>query len=347
MKKIHLALVLVAVLVFSSLQISDAYTVEPTVQEKTVAFLTDVVMLDMSQYNVQLISHGEPLYPPDNIIQEEVRYELLHEDSKVDATFIFENGIFSWCQISHGKESPIYKQAQPSNVIDAAKGLIERYQIYSGSSRFQEMITTLNTVDKMESTTVTLGNIKLQIKVSGLLESFTWFYIYDDIEIKALSILFDDGAVWTFREHWSAFKVGSTAVYVSEEEAINIAMKAAKDSSWKVNDVEIKDFTILDEHVRAELSMQVREPLTLYPHWSVDLSLDKVYPGGVSSIAVGLWADTGEVRYCKALSYGMGLPPEHSTGDSTDQTNFDSALLLMGVTIVLAITTVAIKKKLK
>lgn len=347
LKKTLSVLVLVAFLVIPILQISGAYAVEPTVQEKTTAFLSDVLLLDMSQYDVKLLSYGEPLYSTDGIIQEEVRYELLHDDNKVDATVIFENGVFSWCQISHGKDSLLYTKSQPPNVIDAAKGLIERYQLYSKSSHFQELIDVINTVDEVKSTTVTLGNVRLQIKVSGLLESFTWFYVHDDLEIKALSILFDDGDVWTFREHWSAFKTGSTAVHISEEDAVTIALKAAKDSSWRVNGTEINDFVVLDKYVRTELSMQVREQLTLYPHWRVDLSLDKVYPGGVSSIAVGLWADTGEVRYCKALSYGTGLAPESSTDTSNGQTNFDSTLILLGVTIGLAITTVAIKKKRK
>ena len=383
LKKTFLALVLAVALVFPILQISSVYTAEPTVQERTLAFLTDVIMLDTSRYNVLLISHGEPLYPPDYVIQEEVHYELRHEESEVDATFIFENGAFSWCSIYYGKEPPFYTQTQPLNVIDAAKGLIERYQMYSGSSHFQEMIDVLSTIDKVESTTVTLGNMKLQIKVAGLLESFTWYYIYDSIEIKALSILFDKGAVWTFREHWGTYAIGSTTINVLEEEAINIAMKAAT-NTWKVNGVEIKDFTILDEHVRTELSMQARKPLTLYPHWRVDLSLDKVYPGGVSSISVGLWADTGEVRYCQASNFGVivlpensttnpsskenptvpsaesltetqtepltdsAMPPaEQSTGDSSGQTNFDPVLLLIGVVVVLAITTIVVKKKPK
>jgi hypothetical protein len=170
------------------------------------------------------------------------------------------------------------------------------------------MIDILENVDNIESTTVTLNNIKLEIKVTGLLESFTWFYISNGIEIKALSILFDDGILWTFREHWSSFTVGSTTINVSEEEAINLALNAAKDISWTVNGEEISNFTILDDPTRTELNMQARQPLILYPHWRVDLSLDKVYPGGVSSIAVGIWADTGTINYVQELSYGGSIP---------------------------------------
>ncbi|NLE05647.1 MAG: hypothetical protein GX638_12730 [Crenarchaeota archaeon] len=56
--------------------------------------------------------------------------------------------------------------------------------------------------------------------------------------------------------------------------------------------------------------MQSRDDSTLYPFWRVELYLDKVYAGGVGSIAVGIWADTGEIRYCNALSYGGPVPSD-------------------------------------
>jgi hypothetical protein len=62
------------------------------------------------------------------------------------------------------------------------------------------------------------------------------------------------------------------------------------------------------------VSIQSGKPLknanskTLFPHWRIDRSLDKGYPGGVSSIAVGLWADTGTINYIQELSYGGSIP---------------------------------------
>jgi hypothetical protein len=42
--------------------------------------------------------------------------------------------------------------------------------------------------------------------------------------------------------------------------------------------------------------------LTLIPYWYVTLYLDRIYAGGVNSIAVGIYADTGEVASIQALS---------------------------------------------
>ena len=90
-------------------------------------------------------------------------------------------------------------------------------------------------------------------------------------------------------------------------------MNAAKDILWNVNSEEINNFTILDDPMRTELNMQARQPLTLYPQWRVDLSLDKIYPGGVSSITVGIWADTRTINYAQELSYGGSIPEFPST----------------------------------
>jgi hypothetical protein len=94
--------------------------------------------------------------------------------------------------------------------------------------------------------------------------------------------------------------------------------------SWTVgldssNSTEIKDFKVLNSPVQAQLGMNIRGDYA-YPYWRVDLYLDKVYPGEVSSIAVGIWADTGDVIYCQELSYGAGAPQTPSPSPSTSPT---------------------------
>jgi len=33
----------------------------------------------------------------------------------------------------------------------------------------------------------------------------------------------------------------------------------------------------------------------LYPYWYIELNLDTIYPGGLNIVAVGIYADTGQV----------------------------------------------------
>jgi len=59
---LSLALIFVAVLGLPFSQILGVSATESTLQEKALFFLTDVVLLDLSQYNVQLLSIDVPLY---------------------------------------------------------------------------------------------------------------------------------------------------------------------------------------------------------------------------------------------------------------------------------------------
>jgi hypothetical protein len=315
----YVALILAVVLTFSLslVQVPGAYAAESSAQEKTLSFLADVIMLDLANYNVTLL-YDEVSYPTelDGITQEEIRYKLETNGSDLDITFVYRNNMlaFGTIYVNPSRSLVHYTKSQPANLIDAAKGLLDRYQSWTGSSHYQELRDALDLVNEAESTTVTLGNVELDIYAKGSLASFDWTYTYDGITKPGLYLSFRDGNVETINVQWNLFEVGNTMVSISEEEAIAIARERTKNFSWKVgldpNATEIKDFTILETPLNAELSLQAREPLTVYPFWRVDLYLDKTYPGNIFKIAVGIWADTGEVRYITALSHGGGLPSE-------------------------------------
>ena len=96
---------------------------------------------------------------------------------------------------------------------------------------------------------------------------------------------------------------GSTTINVSQEQAIQIAKSYVKNYSWNVNGIEVSNVTVLETPVSVQFSPHPRDQfLTLIPYWYVILSLDRVYPGGVTRIAVGVWADTGEVANIQTLS---------------------------------------------
>lgn len=274
--------------------------------DKALAFLRDVVHLDMTKYYATLVSNTVK-YRSDlgGIAEEILKYSLTYNEDKLDATFRFLNKTMYWCKLYVLEGSPFYTQPQPANVLDMAKGLLDRYENYTGALYLQVMRYLLETVDVIEEMTTTSGNVKLKISTEGDNVEIQWIYTFNGIDFQAKSVgfSFDNGFLEMLSDGWYLFKVGSTDVNVSKEEAINIAMECAKNYLWTVNGIEVTDFKILEEPVSAELWPHPREePLALIPYWYVILYLDKVYLGNVNRIAVGLWADTAEVNYCKALS---------------------------------------------
>jgi len=277
-----------------------------TSPDKALTFLTDVVHLDMTKYLATKESNTVE-YRSDlgGIVEEIMKYSLTYTSSKVDVTLRFRNASLSRYSLDVLEGTPYYSQLQPTKLIDAAKGILERYQQYSGTSHLGAMRNMLETVNEIGDFETTSGNVKLIISNKGNTIQFVYTSNNINFQAKSVVLTFDNyGFLESLTDDWSLFRVGSTEVNVSKEEAINIAIECAKDCSWTVNGEIINNFTLVTESASAELWPHSREePLALIPYWYVTIPLDRFYPERVDRIAVGLWADTGEVSICQPLSW--------------------------------------------
>lgn len=276
---------------------------------KLLAFLQDVVYLNMTKYQATLASNTIE-YRSDlgGVVEEILKYTLTSDGSRVDVTLRFRNNTLSRYYLYVLEGAPFYTQLQPNSVLDVARGLLERYQEYSGASYLVAMRNMLDTANEVDNFETTSGNVKLIMSTEGNKVKMQWLYTSNSIDFQAKSVVlsFDDyGFLEILSDDWSLFTVGSTEVNISKDEAINIAMDYAQDFSWIVNGEEINNFTLLSEPVTAELwpHSKEEEPLALIPYWYVTIHLDRVYPDRVDRLAVGLWADTGEVSTCQTLSW--------------------------------------------
>ena len=313
---------------------NQAYSAELSAPEKALTFLNDVVRLDMTKYNARLVTVSDFPSDLDGLAEERVKYTLESAGSKLDVTCRFRNNALVYCKLYPIEGSPLF--AQPStNILDAARSLLDRYQTYSGASYLQEMRDMLDTVTELKPMTTTSGNVKLKISI-GDWTYIDWIYTVNGIDFDRNRIHFSflNGAFNSFRDDWDLYKIGSTDGNVSEEEAIRIARENAKNFTlkiWQNEWIEV-EFDIVDEPVEAEFSTQPREPDTLYPLWDIQLYFDKSYYGW-NGIKVRMWADTGEVISVTATGGGGGPPPDGSTG----QTGLDPTHLIIAIPIVLAI----------
>ena len=134
-----------------------------------------------------------------------------------------------------------------------------------------------------------------------------------------LSISLHYGALYGLGDDYGLFKLSDAEVTVSQEEAIDIAVEHALNCSWNVTGVSYMAESVPSELAMTQLFLTAslpRDPFMYYPFWRVDLWLGKTYPGGVNHIAVGIWADTGEVKYVTPLGGGGSIPPEEPADSS-------------------------------
>ena len=149
--------------------------------------------------------------------------------------------------------------------------------------------------------------MKLIISNEANIEKIQFIYTSNNIGFQAKSVILildNYGFLQSLSDDWSLYKVGSTIVNISPEEAKNIAIDYARDYSWTVNGEIIGNFTLVEETISAELWPHSRDhPLVLMPYWYVIINLDRVYPDRIDRLAVGLWADNGEVSTIQTLSW--------------------------------------------
>lgn len=273
--------------------------------EDAIAFLKDVVQIDITKYDASLLSNTvEVRSDIGGVVEEILRYSLTNSESQIDVVFRFRNKQLSRYQMYLFEGSPIYAEPQPYTMLDATKNLLQRFRSFYDASYLEEMSNLLASVNEIENMEIAEGNTKLKISVSGDDAEVLWLYTENGVDFspKSLSLVFESHVLKELTDGWFLFGIGSTEVNISSEEAIEIARNAVEDFSWTVDGVIVSDFNVLEEPVLAVFHPTLREKgLALVPYWEVTLYLDKAYLGGVNRIAVGVWADTREVRRVRAL----------------------------------------------
>jgi hypothetical protein len=233
------------------------------------------------------------------VAEENLRYSLIDSESQIDVILRFRNQKLSrYACLFEG--SPVYSQPQPYTMLDAAKGLMDRFSSFEDTSYLQDMRAMLDSVEETDNAEIVEGNIKLTVSISGSSAEFLWQYTENGVDFspKSVSLIYENGVLKELTDGFFLFTIETTQVTIAtEEEAIAIARNALEDFTWTADGVVVSDFTVLTEPVLATFHPTLRtNSLALVPYWEVRLYLDKVYAGGVNRIDVGVWADTGEVR---------------------------------------------------
>jgi DNA-binding transcriptional ArsR family regulator len=280
--------------------------------DKAMTIIQNVIQIDISKYQATLENNGPAAQVRTDlggVVEEVFKYTLVNSQSSFELTLRFRDGHFSMFQLTQQEGAPnfqpIYTQIQPTDPLQITKALIERYKSVMNDTYLDEASRLLATAANIGNDQ-TLGNTKLQISQLGINGGAKLVYTENgtDFDWKSLSIKIENHILTQFNDDRFLYKVGSTQVNISKDEAILAVKNALKTFSWNSSGIQVNNFQVVDNPVNAALQSQIRDSgtTTLYPYWYVTLYLDKTYPGGVSMIAAGVWADTGKVVNMQALA---------------------------------------------
>ena len=276
-------------------------------------FIRDIVQIDTSKYEIALLSNTmETRADLGGVVEEILKYSLTSRRSKIDIALRFRDSHFSLYEFSllEGVPpyDPVFTQPQPTDILEATRGIIDRYKSKTNDPYLEEMSTLLASVNNT-STEQTSGDTKLRVTINGDNAEVLLMYTSDGVEFaaKRIRLVFQNNILQELSDDWFFYEVGNTQVNVSKDQAIQIARNAAENFEWNADGETVSNFNVLSDPVSALFFPHARtEPLVLFPYWYITLYLDREYPGGVNSITVGVWADTGEVANIQALSSQVG-----------------------------------------
>ncbi len=272
---------------------------------KVADFLQNVTQIDTSQYTVSLLSNTLQYNTELDAAEELLTYSLTNGPYTFNVDLRFRNNEFSRYQLDMGESSPVFTETQPNDVVQAAKGVLERYQAFTGFPYLSQMANLIDAVNASGPTSVTQGNMTLQITVSGGDTEFMWMYTQNGIDYQAKGVMmeFQNNILITMTDGYYLFTVGSTDLTISQSEAVTMSKNYVSTLTWNFNGTKYTDFPVLDTPISVQM---VPHPRTgsdaLIPYWYVILGLDRVYPGAVNEVTVGIFADNGQIDGVQMLS---------------------------------------------
>ena len=346
-------------LIVTSLQVfPHTIRANQTSQDKAMDFMENVLPINTSKYTITLridtAAKGRSLF---NYNISDLQYELSRGSSRVYVDFRIENDIISCCTI-YPREGPVITNKQYSNLHDAVADFLKTYQTYSKIDS-NKLLSMLDDVNITEDSTITIENTKLTItttlypSLGRNVITFKWVQVINGVEYPSLELTFDKDKCLFLQiaDDRVLYTISDTAINISKEQAIDIALENLAQYSYEMSDGSIvSDLKASKDNAVAKLTVS-RSNYEFRPLWDVRIFLDEEYPGNVFCIATFIWVNNGEI-----ISYGPSGPFGGSDyeGYKTPSTSLDNTLKAAFVVITLTTAIAAsiigwlvIKKKRK
>jgi len=116
------------------------------------------------------------------------------------------------------------------------------------------MSSLLAQVNQTQNTSVTQGNMKLQITLSGDTVEFLWMYTDKgvDFNAKSLRMTFQNNILTAMTDGYFLFTIANTNLSISQDQAISIAKNYAKTLTWNIDGKQVSGFNTLDPSVSVQ-----------------------------------------------------------------------------------------------
>ena len=272
-------------------------------------FIENVTQINTTNYSISALP-STLQYRTDfgGVTEGNIQYSLTSLTSNLKIAVRFRDNHFSRYELDMIESSPIFSQVQADNVLQNAKNILANYKVYSGDAYLTNMSDLLANVTSINNTNnpdIVQGNMKLQIVVSGGTVNFNWMYTQNgiDYQAKGLQMTFQNNVLTILQDGYFLFTVGNTNLATSQEWAVNTAETYVKTMTYTIEGQKVSGFNVVKEPLSVQLVPRPRgDSVALIPYWYVELCLTSIYAGGYNEVAIGIYADTGQVADVQLLT---------------------------------------------
>ena len=203
LKKITVATLVLLILAVTLIQTLRAEKVDFTARELMPAFLSDVVGLDLTKYDIshESYSFDYPSYYGGNFKEETITFNLDSTAGNIRIMCIFLNGFNGGIFVYQPTNGSMFFKQQPStNALDESRNMLQRYRTFAenygletshidqalimmndatGASSASADLNMFNKVTGFVPSVVTAGNMKQETKE----DSIKWSYVDGGVEM--------------------------------------------------------------------------------------------------------------------------------------------------------------------
>lgn len=327
--------------------IPNVQAAEKTAQQNGLTMMHDVVGLDLTKYEIVIQESSISPEHLGGVLQENILYNLTSAKSKLRVVYGFADGTLQGIYVLENTGAPILTKSVDNNdAVAGAKDFLSNYEKYTRKQIYKELESTLTNVNANKNLTKTFGDKMLQVIAYSDNTNFRWSYAANGARTeytKVISMGFKGGFLSFFIDNWDMYPIGSNTVNLGKEEAVSIALNAAREHSWTM---QLDEDTLSPENLNENsVSLSIlsfagsldadktrsTDVLELYPVWRITLLLNKMY-GQLYGLEVDIWADNKEVRSVKE-QYSSVTPGyiENISSNDTQESSVNDQSLSNGV----------------
>jgi len=185
-----LILLILLVLVAFFMQATQAQRTSSSQKDKAVAFLTDIVQLNLSNYTV---TENQDATSENYLGLQIDTVDHTYPDGQysINADFDFYNGDVWSCDLSSGSAGLPY--TNPSgDLFNATLDFLERYQNWKGDAQVQEMLAILKGVGSEKNTTLTINNLTLTIQQTNRITAYSFLNTFNGAQYTGITIFYNN-----------------------------------------------------------------------------------------------------------------------------------------------------------